>query len=447
VHHSSARRRALGLLALFGVLFTIYASTTSRDHTNDDVYGAALASWRIGATGAPWLEGVDTEAIGLALNRSGSAAEAVNGHLVVKRSPGVIAVAVPAYWLSGQGADPRDFTLGPNVLTASALAALSVLLFRLSIVDRMSRPAGWVATLAFGLATPVWSVAANGVWTHTVTVFGLTGMAWAASRERWWLVGLFGGVALWGRLHVALIVAIVGLGVAVSRRRPGIAVAVGGVSAVFMGLASVWSHWVYGTWSPAGGYVDQAEYLEEATLGGVGGFWETVANEFGMWVSADRGILVWTPVLLVLLAALVRSWRELPDWSRWLLIGGVVYTLAQGRLAEFQGGDGYYGYRHGLEFLACAAPAFALSAVRMGRVAQALVGPVLALQFAAIAVGAISDGFFVYRQDAWVDNSYWLALRHRPLVWVWTAIVVAIGVLGTRVWRERTQREHEVVVP
>ena len=113
----------------------------------------------------------------------------------------------------------------------------------------------------------------------------------------------------------------------------------------------------------------------------------------------------------MLLPALVRSWRDLPDWSRWLLVGGVVYTLAQGRLAEFQGGDGFYGYRHGLEFLACAAPAFALSAVRMGRVAQALVGPLLALQFAAISVGAMSDGFFVLRADAWVDNSYWLAPR------------------------------------
>ncbi len=131
-----------------------------------------------------------------------------------------------------------------------------------------------------------------------------------------------------------------------------------------------------------------------------------------MWVSADRGILVWTPVLLVLLPALVRSWRELPDWSRWLVVGGLVYTAFQARFSIFTGGDGFYGYRHGLEFLVCAAPAFALSAGRMGRVARHLVGPVLALQFAAIAVGAMSNGFFVLRTDVWVDNSFWLALRH-----------------------------------
>ena len=39
------------------------------------------------------------------------------------------------------------------------------------------------------------------------------------------------------------------------------------------------------------------------------------------------------------------------------IFGGLAYTLVQGRIAEFHGGDGFYGYRHGLEFLVCAAPA------------------------------------------------------------------------------------------
>ncbi len=65
------------------------------------------------------------------------------------------------------------------------------------------------------------------MWTHPVTLLGIGGMAWAASRDRWWLVGLFGGVALWGRLHTALIVAILGLAVAVARRRPRIALQAG----------------------------------------------------------------------------------------------------------------------------------------------------------------------------------------------------------------------------
>jgi hypothetical protein len=231
VQPGSSHRQVLGLLVLFGLVFAVYAGTTSRDHTNDDVYGAGLAAWRIAATGAPWLEGVDTAEIGIARNHSASAAPAPKGHLVVDRSPGVVAAGVPAYWLSGESDDPADFSLLPGALMAAFLAALSVVLFRLSIVEAMSPAAEWVGTTAFAFATPVWSVAANGIWTHTVTVLGLTGVAWAASRDRWWLVGAFGGVALWGRLHVSLVVAVVGLGVALSRRNPRIAVAVGVTSA------------------------------------------------------------------------------------------------------------------------------------------------------------------------------------------------------------------------
>ena len=77
------------------------------------------------------------------------------------------------------------------------------------------------------------------------------------------------------------------------------------------------------------------------------------------------------------------------------MVGGLVYTAFQARFSIFHGGDGFYGYRHGLEFLACAAPPSPCRRGRMGRVAQALIGPVLALQLAAFTVGSISNGFFV----------------------------------------------------
>ena len=38
--------------------------------------------------------------------------------------------------------------------------------------------------LVLGLTTPVWAVAANALWTHTVTILGIAGMAWAASRAK-----------------------------------------------------------------------------------------------------------------------------------------------------------------------------------------------------------------------------------------------------------------------
>ena len=93
-------------------------------------------------------------------------------------------------------------------------------------------------------------MAANALWPHTVTVLGICGMAWAASRNRWWLVGMFGGIALWGRLHAAIIVAVLAVGVAVVRRQPGIVLKAGALSVAALGLVGVWTHWVFGTWIP-----------------------------------------------------------------------------------------------------------------------------------------------------------------------------------------------------
>ena len=252
-----------------------------------------------------------------------------------------------------------------------------------------------------------------------MTVFALAGMAWAASRDRRWLVALLGGV-----------------GVAVARRTPRIAVRVALPSLTMLGPATVWTHWVYGVWRPTGGY-SAGERMELATWGIGEGLGGQLANHAGLWVSRDRGILVWTPVLLLLAPAAARAWPTLPDWSRWLAVGGLAYTIGQGQIAVFMGGDGFYGYRLGLELLVCVAAVVAFSAHRMGRVAPVLLGPLLGAQVAAIAGDAESEGFFVERSDVWSDNAFWLALRTLPGLWAWLALLVVLGGLGAHVWRGR----------
>ena len=121
-------------------------------------------------------------------------------------------------------------------------------------------------------------------------------------------------------------------------------------------------------------------------------------NHLGFWVSPDRGLFVWTPVVLLLLPALVRSWRSLPDWSRALAMGGLAYTLVQLTFNRFSGGDIFYGYRLGLELLAAVTPALALSSPALGSLGRRLVGPVLGLQLFVIFLGASIDAFFVRRR-------------------------------------------------
>ena len=285
-----------------------------------------------------------------------------------------------------------------------------------------------LAAVVFGFATPVWSVAANGVWPHTITVFGICGMAWASATGRWWWVGIFGGVTLWGRLHAALIVAVLGLLVGLRRRSPGIVLKVGVASVAFLVPMSLWTHWMYGTWNPTASYDTTVfqDYAEQNRL--------SIVNQLGFWVAPDRGILVWTPLVLILVPALVRSWRQLPDWSQSLVWGGLAYTILQGVLNRFSGGDVFYGYRLGLEMLACATPALALSTPRMGRVARALLGPVIALQLLAISYGAVKDTAYLPFDQAWHHNAFEVAVTHGGIgMWLAVVLAVAIGYLVQRI--------------
>jgi hypothetical protein len=127
----------------------------------------------------------------------------------------------------------------------------------------------------------------------------------------------------------------------------------------------------------------------------------------------------------------VRARRSLPDWSLWLVLGGVLYSFFQMRLNYFAGGVGFHAYRHGLELLTCLVPALTFSAPHLGRFARRVVPVVLAVQVAAFTIGAMLEAYFVDLDDVWRDNSFWLALRYNPeVVGGWLAFCLAIGVLA-----------------
>jgi alpha-1,2-mannosyltransferase len=329
-------------------------------------------------------------------------------------------VRLPAYFLFGSDS-PSEL---PGSLTAAFLSAVAITLMFSALRRHLTDRQALVAAVVFGFATPMWTISGNMLWPHTVTVLGIAGMAWSASSNKWWSAGVFGGFALWGRLHTALIVAFLGIGVGLRRRQLGPVVRAGVASGVFLLGTCVWNRWMYGSWNPLGGY-------GQSDMAATENYRYSLTNQLGMWVSPDRGILVWTPIVLLLVPALVRSWRELPDWSRSLLVGGLVYTVLQASMITFTGGDGFYGYRYGLEFLACATPALALSQARSGRVARVLCGPVLALQGLAFLLGALFDDLSVPKWEAWHRNAFVHALALLgPAGWALAALVAGAGLMA-----------------
>jgi hypothetical protein len=422
-------------MLLVAVAFGVFVLTAARSTVSIDVWSAHFAAWHLAHTGSPWIDGTPVPILDNNPLREQFVRETVTGHLAITRSAGVVAAGVPAYWLAGT-ATPTEW---PGGATAALLMAFSVLFVFLALERSVPRRTAVLAAAAFGFATPVWSVAANGIWPHTVTVFGITGMAWASSRRRWWLVGLFGGVALWGRVHAALIVAIVGVLLGWWRRDVGIVVRIAIVSGTFLLGLCAWNHWTYGTWSPSAAY-ETSMFTGYARTHGV-----SLGNQLGMWFAPNRGIFVWTPALLLLVPALVRSWKTLPDWSRALVWAGLAYTIAQGVLDDYDGGFGFYGYRLGLEMVACLTPAAVLAAPRAGRVARRLLGPALALQACAITIGAVVDNANLLQpQSSWHDNEFVGLMVDAGLVaWSLLLALCLLAVWAQRVWVSTVPPAHE----
>jgi hypothetical protein len=404
----------------------VYLLTASYSFGSGDVVASNLASWQIATQDNTNLDEIDFPPLENHPGREIWIVTNDSGHEVVARSPGPVAAAIPAYLLSRT----EKFSLTPGAVTAAVMSAFAVTLFFVTLRTYTGVRNAALAALVLAWSTPVWSVSANGMWPHTLTVLGICGMAWGASRNKWWVVGIFGGIVLWGRLHAALVVAVVGLFVGWRRRSLTPTVLVALPSVVLLVVQCGWTRYYYDSWNPISAYNTDPF----ADFAGDHGF--DLINQLGMWVSPDRGFLVWTPLFLVMLPALIRAWPELPDWSRGLLWGGLAYTLLQAFLNRFSGGDSFYGYRLTLEFLASAAPAVALAAPAMGRFARALFGPVLTLQATVIFIGAVHSGYGSRTEDVWERHSLItpLAQQQPGALLMIVLVAIASGVVGARIW-------------
>lgn len=388
-------------LILFVTSFAVYGLTLS-DTISLDVVSANFGSWHLATTGSPWIE--DSKFL---INHPlrDIWVVAVAGHEVIARSPGAILASLPAYGI----AQPDQPNHLPASITAVFLSAWAVVFIYLALAGRVSAKLAVLGACVFAFGTPVWAVAADALWPHTLTVLGIAGMAWAASTDRWWLVGVFGGVALTGRVHVAIVVAVLGLAVALSRRQWSIVLKVGIPSLMMLALTMVWNQWLYKSWNPTGAYrIDASTEISER-------YASVWLNQLGLWIAPDRGILVWTPVLIMLIPAIVRAWSTAPDWSRWLALGGLLYTLVQGWANAFHGGDAFWSQRLGLEFLASVTPLLVFSVQRIGRIARGVLPAVLGIQIFVIALGSVLNVPGLPAEEAWSGNAVLQIILIQPV--------------------------------
>lgn len=201
-------------------------------------------------------------------------------------------------------------------LAAALLAALAAALVYLTL--RTWLPPGQAALLALacGLGTPLWSSASQSLWQHAPDAFFLAGgtLAMVRARGRTWtfaLSGLAFALAAASRPSSALFGVVLAAWLAVRDRRGLVAFAAGAAPVVAAVLAS--NLFLNGSllrYAQMGhGQVALAKTGSEGLWQGRP--WFTLP---GMLLSPSRGLLVFSPFLLLAVPGAIRAWR-VPGWD------------------------------------------------------------------------------------------------------------------------------------
>lgn len=407
---SGSRWVAIGFFLLTAL---VYVSTASPAIVNTDAEANSVTAWHLAQNGSPFFDDVDPPTI----KGPTYFIEGAGGRIVTARSPGQIWAATPFYL--GASEDVDEVTVHRGSIAAAVLTALAMTLLLLTLMTELPPLGALAATSVVAFATPVWSVSADALWTHCVTLLGISGFAYSLARGRSLGGGLWMGVSILARAHTAIVAAVVGLGLSVARRDVRLFALTAAGSGLGLGVLIAWNKFVFGEWTVAGGYgshsVDAIASGESSSRLGY-----NYAEQFaGFLVSADRGFLVWTPLLLLAAPLAWRHRKALPDWSLWLGLGGAAYLVVQVGVNEFTGGAGFDGYRLALEPLLCVAPAMAFSARQAGPFVRSVAPWLIGYQFAFVAFGAVLRGFWTDPEsEMWLTNSIVSALRIHPTVYL-----------------------------
>jgi len=276
------------------------------------------------------------------------------GHrIVAARTAGVVLSGVPLQWLL------TPFRLSPDtpgvltavLLSAAAMANVAVLLHRLG--GSMRQVLMFMGALTFG--TSIWTVCGAELWTHSVDIFWLSCLLLALQSHRVWLAAATVLPLVWTRPHLAVSVAVLGtwLGWHLRSVRPVVVLAGAGIGS-FAGLVA-WNTWMFAGPSNGGPY--QGALGRAAAAPDSSGLLSVLENVAGAAISPERGFFLYSPITLVAVVAIVRSWRVLPGAARASLLAGLAYLVVQFRLNRFDGGGASFSNRLVVETFVLSAPA------------------------------------------------------------------------------------------
>lgn len=358
-------------LLVFAPLLVLYLLTASWSlPVNKDTFTNALTAWNLGTEQSFYLDQharfVDDETWGWLVPARDSVA--------TQYPPGAALLAAPLYAVWPEDAEPYGGgsptaesnngapddglipPLGPAAIvaattTAAAIGLLALVFRRVGATAAAALAGAYVA----GLATAAWSVASDQLWQHGPA------MVWIAlglllSETTALGSGLAFGAAVLTRPPLALIAAGTGLARGFTERKLRPLVLIGTGAMFGLVLFVTYNQWIFGSPSLSAGY--GSSFQDRVLHGGSTSY---VENLLGALFSVDRGLLVYSPLLVLLIPGLRTAWKTAPGWVKGSTLGGVAYLLLQYKANRFSGGFHFLTYRYPLEALTAAAPLLFLS--------------------------------------------------------------------------------------
>jgi hypothetical protein len=305
---------------------------------------------------------------------------------------------------------------------ASILAATaSVLLFLAAAHWTSTTRALWIA-VALGLGTGYWTTISQTLWQHESAALGLAAAVWAFARPAELTARtamLFGtGLGLAGvsraQLSVAIAVLLVGAFAASPRRFAMLGGAIAGAFAA--ALIAVNLRW----FGHALGAVPLLESLHPSIHATEGSFRPSISGLAGLLVSPNRGLLIYSPIVLVALAgipAALRRGRRSPIF--WCAVAAVGQYTFYGSYTVWWGGH-TYGPRYALDLLPLLVPVAAafVAAIRITPLERVLASAALAWSVLVAATGA-----FNYPNERWNVDPRDVDRSHERL-WDWSDLQI-----------------------
>jgi hypothetical protein len=405
---------------IFVAAFLVY-NTNGREIQSYDSQPTKYAARELALHGRLTLDAVVASAPALAERSSFQRDRSGRYRSAYSVVPSIEAAGV-AWLLSATGLVDLMAPLAPGLiaaLTASLLTAGAIALVFAALARRTDRRTAALVALGLGFGTNLWPLASRSLWQLETVSFGLALAlhAWlrapdeTKARHVW--IGA-AGVALAGsaRLETAPAIAVLlaGLVVRLGIRRAWAALALVATSGGVL-MAAQW------TWF---GSVLGAKMILQSSGMAAHGVTGTLSAQpwygaIGLLLSPSRGLIIFSPIVLIPLVALPIVWRQRSDAGvRWWTAAALVQCVCYAFYSMWWGGH-TYGPRYLMDAIVPLAPAAAagiawVTAQRWRRIVAAVA---LAWSIAVAATGA-----FCYPNDRWNTDPADVDRNHNRL-WDW----------------------------